>query len=207
MSVLHYEDEEYKDEWIEETDYRINTCTINLEAYVNSRKDDDSSLSSNNSGSQLPVFSTSKEKLVAEFIAKSGSYTNCLEHRNDFHSIAGTQHGKNRKDGIEIKRQETHSLYPAVKVKSTLSNYMENLQMYNKPRFEPTRTEVSRDQTSSLQHPNDGPPSNSLRGILVPSGIHQRDQYASPQASLRGTNIEQNVITNSVNSWIDTPNI
>ena len=94
MSVLYDEDEEYNDEWIEETDYRINTCTVNLEAYLNSRQDDDSSLYSNNSGPQLPVFSTSKEKLVAEFIAKSGSYTNCLEHRNDVHSVAGTQHGK-----------------------------------------------------------------------------------------------------------------
>ena len=83
------------------------------------------------------MFSTSKEKLVAEFIAKSGSYTNCLEHINDVHSVAGTQHGKEREDVIEIQRQETHmnSLYPAVKVKSTLSNYMENLQMYSKPMF------------------------------------------------------------------------
>ena len=90
-------------------------------------------------------------------------------------------------------------MYPAVKVKS-ISNYMENLQMYNKPRFEPTRTEVLRDQTSSLQHPNDGLPSISLRGIQVPSGIHQRDHYAAPQASLRITDIEQNVTTNSVDS-------
>ena len=32
MSLLHDEDEEYNDEWIEETDYRINTCRVNLEA-------------------------------------------------------------------------------------------------------------------------------------------------------------------------------
>ena len=72
--------------------------------------------------------------------------------------------------------------------------------MYNKPRFDSIRTEVLRDQTSTLQHPDDGLPNKSLHGIQIPSGIHQRDQYVSPQASLRRTNIEQNVTTNSVDS-------
>ena len=101
-----------------------------------------------------------------------------------------------------------NSLYSVVKVKSTLSNYMEKLQMYNIPRFESIRTEV-------LQHRHYNTPImvypvirfTEFNGIQVPSGIHQRDQYAAPKVSLRRTKIEQNGTTNSDASWIDTLNL